>query len=81
MSRTITDTLSVPDFGGFPPSTAVTVNVYLLIFSLSNDFFSTKNGIISSSLCRIVTSKSSFEVKVYVRIALIPESGSRAVCS
>uniref|UniRef100_A0A3P9ATC7 Uncharacterized protein n=2 Tax=Haplochromini TaxID=319058 RepID=A0A3P9ATC7_9CICH len=61
MSRTITDTLSVPDFGGLPPSTAVTVSKCSFFCSLSKDVFSTRN--------------------VYVRIALIPESGSRAVCS
>uniref|UniRef100_A0A3Q1H4V6 Uncharacterized protein n=1 Tax=Acanthochromis polyacanthus TaxID=80966 RepID=A0A3Q1H4V6_9TELE len=50
MSRTITETFSVPDLGGLPPSTAVTRSECLSCCSLSNNFFSTKKGILSSSL-------------------------------
>uniref|UniRef100_A0A669BBM5 Uncharacterized protein n=1 Tax=Oreochromis niloticus TaxID=8128 RepID=A0A669BBM5_ORENI len=54
MSSTITDTLSVPDFGGFPPSTAVTVNVLCAFsFSRSRDFCKTKNGTLSSPISLI----------------------------
>uniref|UniRef100_A0A673KSW7 Uncharacterized protein n=1 Tax=Sinocyclocheilus rhinocerous TaxID=307959 RepID=A0A673KSW7_9TELE len=42
--------LSVPDLGGFPPSTAVKSSLYVVVISLSTAFFSTKNGILSSSL-------------------------------
>uniref|UniRef100_A0A8C9XI31 Uncharacterized protein n=1 Tax=Sander lucioperca TaxID=283035 RepID=A0A8C9XI31_SANLU len=50
ISRTIMETFSVPDLGGLPPSTAVTSSVCLSFCSLSNDFFSTKNGILPASL-------------------------------
>uniref|UniRef100_A0A8D3E5U7 Uncharacterized protein n=1 Tax=Scophthalmus maximus TaxID=52904 RepID=A0A8D3E5U7_SCOMX len=60
ISRTIIETLSVPDLGGLPPSTAVTRSVCVLFCSLSNDFFSTKNGILSSPLSRICMLKYSF---------------------
>uniref|UniRef100_A0A3B5QVP3 Uncharacterized protein n=1 Tax=Xiphophorus maculatus TaxID=8083 RepID=A0A3B5QVP3_XIPMA len=49
LSSTVTETLSVPDLGGFPPSFAVTNNTSFLCCSRSRGFFSTKNGILSSS--------------------------------
>uniref|UniRef100_A0A8P4KJ60 Uncharacterized protein n=1 Tax=Dicentrarchus labrax TaxID=13489 RepID=A0A8P4KJ60_DICLA len=57
---TITVTLSVPDLGGFPPSTAVRINLCSWCFSLSRDFCRTKNGILSSPLSRICILKYSF---------------------
>uniref|UniRef100_A0A3Q0SDA6 Uncharacterized protein n=1 Tax=Amphilophus citrinellus TaxID=61819 RepID=A0A3Q0SDA6_AMPCI len=49
----ISVTLRVPDLGGFPPSTAVTISLCSCSFSRSRDFCKTKNGILSSPLSRI----------------------------
>uniref|UniRef100_A0A4W6BZY5 Uncharacterized protein n=1 Tax=Lates calcarifer TaxID=8187 RepID=A0A4W6BZY5_LATCA len=50
LSRTIMKTFSVvPDLGGFPPSTAVRINLCSCCFSRSRDFCNTKNGIFKLS--------------------------------
>uniref|UniRef100_A0A3B4WCE1 Uncharacterized protein n=1 Tax=Seriola lalandi dorsalis TaxID=1841481 RepID=A0A3B4WCE1_SERLL len=60
ISRTIMETFSVvPDLGGFPPSTAVSIILCSWCFSRSRDFCKTKNGTLSSALSRICMLKYS----------------------
>uniref|UniRef100_A0A3Q2QI12 Uncharacterized protein n=1 Tax=Fundulus heteroclitus TaxID=8078 RepID=A0A3Q2QI12_FUNHE len=59
LSRTMTETLSVPDLGGFPPSNAVRISLCSFCFSLSRGFCKTKCGTLSSPLSRICKLKCS----------------------
>uniref|UniRef100_A0A665UMF7 Uncharacterized protein n=1 Tax=Echeneis naucrates TaxID=173247 RepID=A0A665UMF7_ECHNA len=65
LSRTTIETFSVPDLGGFPPSTAVTNKTLCSwFFSRSRAFCKTKNGTLSSPLSRICTVKYSFRLNL-----------------
>uniref|UniRef100_A0A673VMW2 Uncharacterized protein n=1 Tax=Salmo trutta TaxID=8032 RepID=A0A673VMW2_SALTR len=66
ISSTLIIMSEVPDFGGFPPSTAVSVSWITGCFSRSKAFFLTSN------------SKFSLGLSVYLRRLFAPTSGSRA---
>uniref|UniRef100_A0A3B3IEB3 Uncharacterized protein n=1 Tax=Oryzias latipes TaxID=8090 RepID=A0A3B3IEB3_ORYLA len=57
LSKTL---ITIPDFGGDPPSTAVRISLCSACFSLSRGFCNTRKGILSSSPSRTLTLKYSF---------------------
>uniref|UniRef100_A0A8B9Q863 Uncharacterized protein n=1 Tax=Apteryx owenii TaxID=8824 RepID=A0A8B9Q863_APTOW len=51
VSSTVTMTWMSPDFGGFPPSLAVRISLWVACCSLSKAFSSTNSGYLLPSPC------------------------------
>uniref|UniRef100_A0AAQ5YH16 Uncharacterized protein n=1 Tax=Amphiprion ocellaris TaxID=80972 RepID=A0AAQ5YH16_AMPOC len=75
ISKTLITSCEVPDFGGVPPSTAVSVMVIIGCFSRC--FCSFKIGILPSlPLSLISKRKWSFSLILYCWTEFVPPSGS-----
>uniref|UniRef100_A0A3Q4AGU9 Uncharacterized protein n=1 Tax=Mola mola TaxID=94237 RepID=A0A3Q4AGU9_MOLML len=60
MSKTLITSCEVPDFGGFPPSTAVSITVITGCFSRSKAFCSTNSADTLSPVLCTAKEKCSF---------------------
>uniref|UniRef100_A0A8C2WHW5 Uncharacterized protein n=1 Tax=Cyclopterus lumpus TaxID=8103 RepID=A0A8C2WHW5_CYCLU len=81
LSITFTRICIVPDLAGFPPSTAVNVNLTAVCFSRSKAFCSTNSANALSPPLLTSMEKCSFGLNLYVFTELLPVSASWATGS
>uniref|UniRef100_A0A3Q4GRC6 Uncharacterized protein n=1 Tax=Neolamprologus brichardi TaxID=32507 RepID=A0A3Q4GRC6_NEOBR len=77
MSKTLIINCEVPDFGGVPPSTAVSVSLITDCFSRSKGFWRTSSADTLSPLFT-ANEKCSFALNLYILMPFFPTSESKA---